>query len=297
MTVTSTVGQTFPDFDQFWNFKQPGASEVLFRELLPTAREGAPQDYYLQLLTQIARAQGLQRRFDEASATLEAVASLLNESTRVAEIRYYLEKGRVLNSAGNPPAAKNFFMRAFELAGSLGQAALTVDAAHMVAIAEDHLDQQIAWNLKAIKLAEESSEPKARAWLGSLYNNMAWTFHDSGRFTEALDLFERAVKLRRENGGGETLRIARWCVARCLRSLGRHTEALAIQLELEKELKESGLSDGYVFEELGELFHFFANQEEAQKYFALAYKELSPDTWLVEKEPARIARLKQLGGF
>jgi hypothetical protein len=53
------------DFDKLWNFNDPAESERKFRALPPDA----------EVQTQIARAQGLQRKFDEAHKTLDAVVA------------------------------------------------------------------------------------------------------------------------------------------------------------------------------------------------------------------------------
>jgi len=50
------------DFDQLWDFGQPDKTEQQFRALLDTHHADA--NYRLQLLTQIARAQGLQAQFE-----------------------------------------------------------------------------------------------------------------------------------------------------------------------------------------------------------------------------------------
>ena len=46
--------------------------------------------------------------------------------------------------------------------------------------------------------------------------------------------------------------IARWTVARALRGLGRHAEALEVQEKLRAECDGAGRPDGYVYEELAE---------------------------------------------
>ena len=45
-----------PDFDTLWDYSNPTQTEVKFREILPQFPEGNER---LELLTQIARAQGL----------------------------------------------------------------------------------------------------------------------------------------------------------------------------------------------------------------------------------------------
>jgi tetratricopeptide (TPR) repeat protein len=85
-------------------------------------------------------------------------------------------------------------------------------------------------------------------------------------------------------------------VARCLRSLEKYDEALDIQNELLQEFEEKQIEqDGYVFEELAELYLIKNNRYEAKKYFKLAYEYLSKDEWLKANEPERIKRLRKLG--
>ena len=50
---------TLPDFDSLWNFDAPETSEAAFRAVLPVAKSSGDRDYLAQLLTQIARSEGL----------------------------------------------------------------------------------------------------------------------------------------------------------------------------------------------------------------------------------------------
>jgi tetratricopeptide (TPR) repeat protein len=149
--------------------------------------------------------------------------------------------------------------------------------------------------MKALEAAERSSAPDARKWLGSLYNNIGWTHHDAGRYGLALAMFEKALKFREAMGQERESRVARWCVARCLRSLGRADEALATQKSLSAEYERVGGGDGYVQEEIGECLLALGRNAEATPYFAQAYDMLSKDPWLADNEPERLQRLKSLG--
>jgi tetratricopeptide (TPR) repeat protein len=279
-----------PDFDQLWDYDHPAETEQKFRALLDSAQASGSPSYYAQLLTQLARTQSLQRKFAEAHQILDEVHGLLNGKTVTAHIRYLLERGRAFNSAKQVEQARPLFLQAWEMAGAAGEDFYAVDAAHMLGICESR-EEQLAWNYKALTAAEKSTDPKARGWLGSLYNNMGWTEHDAGKFSEALELFEKALKFRAEQGQEKQRRIAQWCVARCLRSLDRVTEALALQQELEA----LGDNDGYVFEELGECLLLLGRERESTSYFAKAYELLSKDSYLVENESSRLPRLKTLG--
>ena len=90
-------------------------------------------------------------------------------------------------------------------------------------------------------------------------------------------------------------RIAKWTVARTLRSMNRFEEALSHQRELEREFEFTAEEDGYVFEEIGECLLGLNRLDEARSYFATAYLLLSKDEWLAQKESERLQRLKQLG--
>ncbi|HNB51321.1 MAG TPA: tetratricopeptide repeat protein, partial [Anaerolineales bacterium] len=281
-------------FDTLWNYNDPAGTEQKFRALLPRAEAADDRSYHAQLLTQLARTLGLQRRFDEAHQVLDTVETMLTDDLETARVRYLLERGRAFNSSKHPDQARPLFLEAWERAKAAKEDFYAVDAAHMLGIVEK--DQaSLDWNLQAIAYAEGSTSPRARNWLGSLYNNTGWTYHDMGEYEKALDLFERAVILRQQQGNAETIRIARWCVARCLRSLGRNEEALEIQLTLLKEGEETGTPDAYTHEELGELYLLTGDAEKARPHFAAAFADLSQDPWLAENEPERIARLKELG--
>jgi tetratricopeptide (TPR) repeat protein len=283
-----------PDFDALWNYDKPHDTEQAFRRLLPEARAAADASYLAELLTQIARTQGLQRQFETAHRTLDEAEELLPNGSPRSRIRYELERGRVFNSAGNRDHARVFFLQAWEAAGEQGEDLYAVDAAHMMGIVAPPTEQ-LAWNLRALELAERSADQRARNWRGSLYNNIGWTYHDAGRYEDALTVFEKALEQCKAQGKAREIRIANWCIGKTLRSLGRLTEALDIQRRLLSEIKVAGDPDGYVNEELAECLFALGHDEEAQGHFARAYVVLSQDAWLVEQEGDRLQRLKELG--
>lgn len=279
------------DLDALWDFSDPVTSETRFREA--SARTGSPSDS-LVLRTQLARALGLQRRFDEAHAALDAVRDASEGATVEVEVRLRLERGRVHNSSGNRDGAIPCFVQAMDLARQTRLDALAVDAAHMLGIAEQG-EAGERWTRRAIEMAEASSDPRARRWRGSLLNNLGWTRFEAGDATEALRCFEAALDARVEAGSPESIRIARWSVARAQRELGRVGEALEAQRALEREYTEANESSGYVHEELGECLLLLGRGTEARGHFRVAHRELSRDPWLVEREPDRLDRLNRLG--
>ena len=278
--------------DKLWNYSNPAETEIKFREALQSISPEKNLSVYLQLQTQIARTYSLRMMFDEAHKTLEEVEKLLPAENEVAHVRYHLECGRTFNSSGKIMEAKAAFEKAEQIAIQLQEDAYTVDALHMLAIIAPQ-DETASINERAIIFAEESKQENAKGWLGSLYNNLGWCYFDKGEYEKALSIFLRALKWREDKKSLPEIFIAKWCVAKTLRALNRLNEALKIQLALLEEMISNNSPDGYVYEEIAEIYH--TRNEEVQKmYFGFAYKELSQDKWLAKNEPARLERLKKL---
>lgn len=280
------------EFDKLWNYNDPAATEVKFREALATLSPKYNLSEYLQLQTQIARTYSLRGMFTEAHALLDEVEKNLPATANVAQVRYYLERGRAFNSGGEKQKAKEQFLLAKNAAIELREDFYAVDAVHMLAIAAPP-NEAIALNEQGVIMAESSNQERARNWLGALYNNLAWAYFDKGEFEKALSIFLRAVKWREEKKQVRETFIAKWCVGRTLRALNKPDQALTIQLALLEEMVETDMPDGYVYEELGELY-LAKNEEVYKMYFGFAYNVLSKDTWLAEKEQPRLQRMKDL---
>jgi tetratricopeptide (TPR) repeat protein len=284
----------FIDFDAWWNYQQPAQTAEKFAALLQQWAAGEKNEQYVCLLTQLARTQSLQRNFTEAHHYLDQAAELMTDAMPLAKVRYGLERGRTFNSAQQKEPAIPLFEMAYQTALSINETAFAVDAAHMLAIAMPSTEQQLAWNHIAIDLAESSTDPKAQQWLGSLYNNTAWTHFDMGDYERALSIFETALQWRQDNHHSEsTIFVARWSVARCLRALLRTQEALAIQQSLCEEMTQHAQPDGYVYEELAECWAALGDKATARPYYQLAHQYLSQDAYLTMHEAERIQNLWQ----
>src|SRR4029453_11412829 len=267
-TVSESRPSDLTSFDALWNYNDPAGTEARFRELLPRARESSNPGYAAELLTQIARTQGLQQKFDEAHATLDGVDASLKPDMKVARVRSRLERGRVFNSSGKAKESIPIFRDALLLAQESGLENYAIDAAHMLGIAEKG-QESLKWNLEAIRLAEAAKDPEARRWLGPLYNNTGWKYFDMGDYAEALKLFERDIEFRKQTATNVEVGIARWSVAKTLRQLGRVEESLKLQTELlDDPDRQNNDSEGYTREEIGECLLMLKRPAEAAPYFA-----------------------------
>jgi tetratricopeptide (TPR) repeat protein len=279
------------DFDDHWDYARPRESAATFGRILERARASDDARYLAVLLTQLARAEGLMQRFAQAHALLDEAQAIITGEMSVPRVRHLLERGRVFNSAGDREAARPLFRAAWDLARAEGLDFHAVDAAHMLEIAENG-EEKLAWNVAACAVAETTESPRARRWLGALYNNRGWTLHELGRLEEALAVFEKRLEhLRAHDPRAAEIAVARWSIAKTLRLLGRIDEALGIQEDLVRRDEE----DGYVHEELGECLLLLDRSEEARPHFARAHALLEDDPWLKRDEAERLERLARLG--
>lgn len=224
-----------------WDFDDPAASEHRFRE----AAEACEPEDRLVLMTQVARALGLQEKYDEAHAVLDDLSPASDEiATRIV-----LERGRLFRSTGSPDEALPQFGAAEQTAAAAGLDALRVDALHMIALVADPADQ-LALQEQALAVARSSADQQARDWDASLLNDIGMVHADAGDFGTALASFEEALAARERIGDPARTRVARWMVAWALRNLDRRDEALTRQRELKVELDEAGLRDPHVEAEL-----------------------------------------------
>ncbi len=261
-----------------WDFGDLDASEERFRaqlELETTAGGRA------EVLTQLARAEGLRGRFDHCDALLDEADALGG-----AEARVLLERGRRERSSGQPGAGRSLFEQAFELARAGGEDVLAVDAAHMVAIVGD----SEAWTARAVEIAAGSDDPGVRYWLGPLYNNVGWLRYEAGDAAGALDAFERALASReRDDPRPYEREIARYAVGKALRALGRAHEAAAVLEECVAWGAAAAVPDPYFHEELAEDYAALGREADAQEQARRALELISD-----ADDPARAARLREL---
>ena len=93
---------------------------------------------------------------------------------------------------------------------------------------------------------------------------------------------------------GSQIRTAKWQIANVLRLQKRYDEALAMQFLIETEAAEADEPDGYVFEEIAEIYLVKGDAAKAKSYFAKAAAALSKDSGFAENEGDRLARILQL---
>jgi tetratricopeptide (TPR) repeat protein len=178
---------------RLWDFDDLDATDGRLREQLEREQTDTGR---AEVLTQLARVQGLRDDFDACEELLQQAESLAGVDSG-AHVRIELERGRKLRSSGDGEAAVPLFESAFARASELGEYFLAGDAAHMVAIADER--KMLEWTQRGLELAE--SEPDAAYWAGPLLNNLGWHYYEAGDYETALETFERALEVRKLDPG------------------------------------------------------------------------------------------------
>jgi tetratricopeptide (TPR) repeat protein len=270
-----------------WDFDDLSATERRFREQLDN--EDSPVGR-AEVLTQLARIEGLRGEFDRGERLVEEAASLGGTSA-VARARIDLERGRLRRSSGDSGSALPLFERAFETALQAGELFIAVDAAHMAAIATPDDDAIAAWTNRGIELAD-GAEPSVRYWLGPLLNNLGWHHFEKGEYDQALVAFQRALREReRDPENSQAIELALYSVAKALRSLGRASDGVPLLERALASAATDGRDDGWLHEELAETYAALGRKADAREHAERALVLLPEADPEFETEGERSARL------
>jgi tetratricopeptide (TPR) repeat protein len=227
-----------PDFGVEWDIERPVDIERALR-----ARLADEVDRRGELLTQIARAQGMNGEFADAHETLDR-AEEVAAADPVVEVRCLLERGRLFQASGHPDRARPHIEQALAEAQAYRLDGYAVDASALLADTARG-EEALAWRERAVAMAE--ARPAGADRLGGLYREMAAAYLEADRAGAALEAAERALAWWSGRERPDQVREAELAIARALRALGRHEEALAV---LRRVAGEGGAVDPRVREEV-----------------------------------------------
>jgi tetratricopeptide (TPR) repeat protein len=194
-----------------WDFDDLDATNARLGEQLDREESDAGR---AEVLTQLARVCSLRDDFDGCEELLQQAESLSDDA--LVRVRVELERGRKLRSGGNGAAAAPLFESAFARACEAEQFWFAGDAAHMVAISVP--EKMVEWTERGLALGE--SEPDAAYWAGPLLNNLGWHYYEAGEHAQALEMFERALEVRkRDPDNPQAIRWAEEAVAEARKAL------------------------------------------------------------------------------
>ena len=265
-----------------WDFGDPVASCERFRQ---AARDAIENTDRALALTQVARALGLQGRFVDARSAL-AEADLLLPADGKQRAQYWIELGRIENDEHNPVEALSCCQRSLALATDARDEYLMVDAAHMIAIVVP-MEKRPESAEFALSLARTASDERTRHWIGTISNNLGWTYMELGQPENAVQCFRESLAHRLDQREPTPIRLARYALG-CAQRASHHLEEAVVVLN---EALAMGGSIGYIEEELAECLLSLGQADRAKPLFQAAYGKLKANTDLAERDPKRLALL------
>lgn len=297
MKSKKKISNRLENFDELF-VGEPKNIEKNLKNLLPQAEHLQDKSIFLQILSQVAFAQALQKKFKLAHKTLDVAERYLTNEYPIAKARIIFERGRVFHQSDNIKSAFPLFLKSYQFSKKHKLDEHASSAAHLLAVVEKKINDRIKWNKIAIDIGKKSKEKKPREWLVIEYLNLGYHYTQAKKYKHAIKAYKASEQLAKQYAF-PALR-ARWGIANCLRLLNQIDKALFIQLNLLKEydalIKKGNLSipllnleRGQVLEELSEIY-----LEKAKILSNAAYQELSKDAWFIKLEPNRIKRLNWL---
>jgi tetratricopeptide (TPR) repeat protein len=289
----------FPDLDGYW---QPDNLAETEFQILSQLNHGSTEPMErtaksVELLTQLARAQGLLGKIPDAQSKLDQARVMMTEldikmDSRTG-LRWQLEQARVFCLSMTLAKAHELFLEVWNVATKTDQVFYAIDAALMLSTIRPPKYQN-EWLQKAITLAATTKDENAKLWMAQLLFLDGWHAFDFRQFEKALQSFDKALAepfiMENEN---RSLPL-KWSRARTLRALGRVPEALAIQEGILTKMTQSSKTNGHVYLEIAECQQLMKLHPEAKANFELAYAALSGDGWYSDNKTDELSRMKYL---
>jgi tetratricopeptide (TPR) repeat protein len=247
---------------QEFDYDDPKGTESRLAALSREAQAKGDIASLAEILTQVARAQALQGHLDEATRTLDRAAALPTEAVR-PRVRLLIERGRLLRRQGHPQDARVSFEKAYETAAA-EQPGLAADGAHMLALMLP-FEEARTWTDRGLVLAERSSDPTVRHWVGVLMNNWGERLDEQSDHEGAALAFARALAARRLENAPSVSGASEFALAVQLRKLGLAAQALAIQYRLQREATSAKEPVGEILIERVENLRALNRKDEARR--------------------------------
>jgi len=275
-----------------WDFDDLDSTQRRLRAQLDEEETPAGRG---EVLTQLARVEGLRGRFEEGERLIEDAVPL-TEQSEIVRARVDLERGRLRRSSGRPTEAFPLFVSSFQLAVDAGELFVAADAAHMAALVASDDGGFVDWTERGIALVQEA-EPADRYWLGPLLNNLGWHHYEAGDYERARDTFELALAERERQPENKTgVELAQYALAKALRAIGRPEQGAPLLESALASAAADGRDDGWLEEELAETYAVLGHEGEARERAHRALDLLPDADPEFEADGIRATRLRELAG-
>lgn len=210
------------DADTLFKQKQFPAALDAYHRVVDTAREEFNYSVETEALAQIARCLLIAGKTDEGREYLTRAEQRANLTDPMGWTRYLSVKGRFAWKADSLEAARETFTEMYSFCEEHALWGRMVDAANMMAIVSEKLEDQVAWSHKGIEAAENGGEEQL---LGPLWNNLGGSYYDNKQYDSALECYLKARDYHWRFSDETAKLFADYHVGMTYRLIGNVTEA------------------------------------------------------------------------
>lgn len=253
MSLTNkTSGELLKEADALFQDRNYADALPVYDNTYQKAREEFNRPVEVESLSQLARLNLIGGKIEAGRSWLEKARERVSPSDLLGWSRFLGVEGRFDWKAGNLKTAKDTFEQMFEYCVAHSLWGRAVDAAHMVAIVAENIDEQIKWTHQGIQMAEAHG---SNQWLGPLWNNLGGIYHDNKQFALALESYLKARQYHWQYSGESSKLFADYHVGMTYRLTGQlETAAKWLRPVLAwAERIENHSAIGQCCEDLGEI--------------------------------------------
>ena len=185
LSADALLGQA----DSLFKAKKYPEALAAYQVALDTAGEEFNFSIETEALCQIARCYLTTGKKAEGRTYLEKAAQKVSITDQMGWSRYLGVKGRFEWKDDSLTAARETFADMFNFCNENGLWGRMIDAANMMTIVSDKIEDQVTWSRRGIEAAEAGGEEQ---WLGPLWNNLAGSYFDAKQFDSALECYLKA---------------------------------------------------------------------------------------------------------
>lgn len=233
-------------------------------------------------LAQMARVNLIKNNKNIGREFLDQAFKRASDSDPMGWSRYLGVRGRFEWQDDDLPKARQTFDDMYVYCNTNALWSRAVDAAHMIAIVAETVEEQIEWGRRGIEAAESGG---VESWLGPLWNNLGATLYDDKQFEPALEAFIKAREYHWKYSGETAKLYADYHVGMTYRHMGqfeKSAEWIRPVLAWAERLGDHS-AIGQACEELGEIAIAEGRRDEGLSYLNRSrdeYKKAGFDeTW------------------
>lgn len=230
-----------------WDYNDVESTRERFLRCSEREDVRADAGFAAEIQTQIARTFSLQGNYAEAHCILDGVEAMPGYHLPAAQVRYLLERGRTYRSAGDAERSLPLFHEAEKHATNHELWRLAIDAVHMIAIAEQKVEDRIAQNVRGLQLVRE--HPEQHGWKNALLNNLGEEYITAQQYADAITTFSALIEYQREHNGKADIYTIK-DLAKAHRLNGNPEISRTSMREVLASLSAQGLDDPWIREEL-----------------------------------------------